>query len=65
MGITAYQIAKLLGRNPSMLYKVKVGKRRVGPELAAEIDALGIDGWRFADLRPDLVEIVNRAVNHD
>lgn len=65
MRITAYQIAKLLGRNPSMLYKVKVGRRRVSPELAAEIDALGIDGWRFADLRPDLVEIVKRAVNHD
>ncbi len=48
-----------------MLYKVKMGRRRVSPELAAEIDALGIDGWRFADLRPDLVEIVKRAVNHD
>lgn len=48
-----------------MLYKVKVGKRRVSPDLAIEIDALGIDGWRFADLRPDLVEIVKRAANHD
>ena len=57
---TAYQIAKLLKRDPSMLYKVKLGKRRPSPELALQIDALKIDGWRFADLRPDLVEIVRR-----
>ncbi len=61
--VTAYQIAKKLGRDPSLLYKIKRGERRASPTLAMAIDSLQIQGWRFQDLRPDLVEIVERAVN--
>ncbi len=61
--VTAYQIAKILGRDPSLLYKIKRGERRASPTLAMAIDALQIPGWRFQDLRPDLVEIVGKAVS--
>jgi len=61
--VTAYQIAKILGRDPSLLYKIKRGERRASPSLAMAIDSLQIPGWRFQDLRPDLVEIVEKVVS--
>jgi hypothetical protein len=63
MAITVYEIAKRLGRNPSLLYKIKNKQRLCTPKLAIELDALGIPGWRLADLRPDLVEAVLKSVN--
>ena len=65
MAITVYRIAKMVGRDPSLLYRIKKGKQICSPKLAKELDALGIPGWRFGDLRPDLVEMALRAVNHD
>ncbi len=65
MAITVYRIAKMVGRDPSLLYRIRDKKQLCSPRLAKELDALGIPGWRFADLRPDLVEMALQAVNHD
>jgi hypothetical protein len=68
MAITVYEIAKRVGRNSSLLYRIKNGKRLCSPKLAMELDALGIEGWRLADLRPDLVKMAlksKEAATHD
>lgn len=63
--VTAYQIAKILGRDPSLLYKIQRGERRASPSLAMAIDSLKITGWRFQDLRPDLVEMVEKVASQE
>ena len=64
MAITVYEIAKWLGRKSPRLYKIKNGERLCSPKMAMELDALEIEGWRFADLRPDLVEMALKSGNH-
>jgi hypothetical protein len=65
MAITVYAIAKRVGRNSSLLYKIKNKQRLCSPKMAMELDALGIDGWGFKDLRPDLVEAALKSVNQE
>jgi lipid-A-disaccharide synthase-like uncharacterized protein len=57
-------IANLIGCNSSLLYRIRKGKQVCSPAMAIKLDALDIPGWRFADLRPDLMEVVLKAVAH-
>ncbi|MHB8068779.1 MAG: hypothetical protein ACYDIC_12875 [Desulfobaccales bacterium] len=76
--ITAAEISRVLRKDPAYLGRIKNQKQGCPALLAAEIDEAvraiadfkglspdEIIGWRLIDLRPDVVEMVLRAVLHD
>jgi len=76
--VTAYRIAKRLGRNPANIYRIKNGKIKCPILLAGTIDltaraiAMDLDlpqkcvkGWRLCDLRPDIIEMVQACLQAD
>jgi len=76
--ITAAEIARGLGKDPAFFYKIKNGQQGCPALLAGEIDTVAraianikglppcaLIGWRLIDLRPDIVEMVLRAMLHD
>jgi hypothetical protein len=76
--ITAGEISRVLGKDPSFLGRIKNQKQGCPALLAGQIDEAvraiakfkglrpeGIIGWRLIDLRPDVVEMVLRAVLHE
>jgi hypothetical protein len=76
--ITAIEIARGLGKDAGFRYKISSGKQGCPAMLAGEIDAVAraildikglpacaLIGWRLIDLRPDMVEMVLKAICHE